>query len=89
MQLVWIALIGLLAGIVARLITPGRKAPFGFILTAVVGVTGAFALAYLGQAGGWYRVEDPAGLIAAAAGAGLALAVWALAFKSARATSSV
>ena len=49
MHIIWILVIGLAAGVIARLVTPGKKAPFGFMLTTVLGITGAFAVAYLGQ----------------------------------------
>jgi uncharacterized membrane protein YeaQ/YmgE (transglycosylase-associated protein family) len=82
-------IVGLVAGVIARLVTPGKKAPFGFILTALLGNLGAFGVAYLGQEGGWYKVEDPAGLLAAVCGAVLLLCTWAMFFRSGRPTSSL
>ena len=89
MNLVWITLIGLAAGLVARLVTAGKKGPFGFMLTVLLGIIGAFAVSYLGQAAGWYSAEEPAGLVAAMAGAVLALSIWAVLFRSGRPTSSL
>jgi uncharacterized membrane protein YeaQ/YmgE (transglycosylase-associated protein family) len=89
MHLVWITLIGLLAGMLARFVTPGRKAPFGFMLTGLLGVGGAFAVAYLGDEAGWYEVEGAAGLVAAVFGAALVLVLWAFVFRSSRPTSSI
>lgn len=89
MHLFWITLIGLVAGLIARLVTSGKKGPFGFMLTTVLGVVGAFSVPYLGQAAGWYGVEDPAGIVAAVFGAVLVLSIWAVLFRSGRPTSSL
>ena len=44
----------LCCGVIAKLVTPGDKEPQGFILTTILGIVGAFAATYLGQAIGWY-----------------------------------
>jgi uncharacterized membrane protein YeaQ/YmgE (transglycosylase-associated protein family) len=89
MSVIWTAILGLAAGVIARLVTPGRKGPFGFMLTSLLGIIGAFAAAYLGQEAGWYRAEDSTGLIAALLGAAVLLLIWGLLFRSRRPTSSV
>ena len=89
MHLFWIALVGLVAGLIARLVTSGKKGPFGFMLTTLLGIIGAFAVPYLGQAAGWLGVEEPAGLAAAVFGAVLVLTIWAVLFRSGRPTSSL
>ena len=89
MHIFWFITIGLVAGVIARLVTPGKKAPYGFMLTALLGIIGTFGVAYLGQEGGWYRVEKTAGLIGAVFGAALVLCTWALLFRSGRPTSSL
>ena len=61
-------IIGLLAGVVAKLITPGRD-PGGFIITTLLGIVGAFVTTYLGQAIGWYRADEAASFIGAVIGA--------------------
>ena len=61
--IVWIIFIGLVAGIIARFISPGPNNPSGFILTALLGIAGAFVATYLGHALGWYRANEGAGLI--------------------------
>ena len=53
--------IGFIAGIVAKLITPGDPKPRGFILTTVLGVIGAVLATVLGQAIGWYQPGETAG----------------------------
>ena len=42
MGIVWVIIIGLVAGFIAKLLSPGPNNPSGFILTAVLGVVGAF-----------------------------------------------
>ena len=58
-------------------ITPGSNEPQGFILTTILGIVGAFVATYLGQALGWYRADEGAGLIGATVGAVIVLLVWA------------
>ena len=87
--MIWIIFIGLIAGVIARLVAPGRKGPFGFLVTALLGIVGAFGVAYLGQAAGWYRADDAGGLAGAAFGAVLVLLIWATLFRSRRPTSSI
>jgi hypothetical protein len=55
MSILWTILIGFIAGVLAKLITPGSNEPQGFILTTILGIVGGFVAAYLGQALGWYR----------------------------------
>ena len=76
MSVLWIILIGFIAGVLAKLITPGNNEPSGFILTTVLGIVGAFVATYLGQALGWHRPGEGAGLIGATVGAILVLVVW-------------
>jgi uncharacterized membrane protein YeaQ/YmgE (transglycosylase-associated protein family) len=75
MHFLWIIIIGFVAGLIARALAPGANNPAGFILTTVLGIAGAFVATYLGQAIGWYRVDQGAGLIGATVGA-LILFVW-------------
>jgi uncharacterized membrane protein YeaQ/YmgE (transglycosylase-associated protein family) len=74
--LLWIIVIGFVAGIIARLISPGANDPKGFILTTVLGIAGAFLATFIGQAIGWYRADQGAGFIAATIGALLVLFIW-------------
>ena len=89
MSIMWTVALGLAVGVIARLVTPGRKGPFGFMLTGLLGIIGAFAASYLGQEAGWYQAEDSTGLIAAAFGAVVLLVIWGLLFRSRRPTSSI
>jgi uncharacterized membrane protein YeaQ/YmgE (transglycosylase-associated protein family) len=76
MGILWIILIGFIAGIIARLLSPGRNNPSGYILTTVLGIAGAFLATFIGQAIGWYRPDRGAGFIAATVGAVIVLFVW-------------
>jgi uncharacterized membrane protein YeaQ/YmgE (transglycosylase-associated protein family) len=71
-----ILIVGLVAGILARLISPGPNNPSGFILTIVLGIIGAFVATAIGQAVGHYGPNQGAGFIAATLGAVLVLFVW-------------
>lgn len=72
MHILWTLVIGLLAGIVAKLLTPGKD-PGGCIITMLLGVAGAFVATYLGQMIGWYKAGETAGFIGAVVGAILLL----------------
>jgi uncharacterized membrane protein YeaQ/YmgE (transglycosylase-associated protein family) len=76
MGILWIILIGLVAGIIARLLAPGPNNPSGFILTAVLGIAGAFLATWIGQAIGWYRPDQGAGFVGATVGAVIVLFIW-------------
>ena len=76
MHILWIIIIGFVAGVIARLIAPGPNNPTGFILTTLIGIVGAFVATFVGQAIGWYRPDQGAGLIGAIIGALLVLFVW-------------
>jgi uncharacterized membrane protein YeaQ/YmgE (transglycosylase-associated protein family) len=72
----WIVLIGFIAGVVARLLMPGPNTPKGFIVTTVLGVAGAVLATFVGEAVGFYRPGQGAGLIGATLGALIILFVW-------------
>jgi uncharacterized membrane protein YeaQ/YmgE (transglycosylase-associated protein family) len=77
MGIVWTLIIGLLAGIVAKFLMPGKD-PGGFIITMALGVAGAFVATYLGQAVGWYQAGQGAGFIGAVVGAIILLLIYRL-----------
>ena len=72
----WVIVIGFVAGIVARILSPGPNNPSGFILTTVLGIAGAFLATFIGQMIGWYRPDQGAGFITATVGALIALFIW-------------
>ena len=77
MTILWTLFIGLLVGIVAKLLMPGRD-PGGFIITALIGIAGAFIAHAIGRAMGWYTEGEPAGFLASVGGAIILLAVYRL-----------
>ena len=74
--MLWILVVGLVAGFLARLIMPGPNTGIGFILTIILGVAGAFLATFVGQTVGWYRADQGAGFIAATVGAIVVLFIW-------------
>lgn len=77
MHWIWVVLIGFLAGLVAKWVTPGRG-PSGFILTAVLGIAGSVLASFIGQEMGWYAAGHVAGFIASVVGAIVLLLVYHL-----------
>lgn len=74
LHLLWIVLIGFIAGAVAKLVMPGKD-PGGFLVTTALGVLGALIATFLGRLVGWYEEGQSAGFIAAVVGAVIVLAV--------------
>ena len=74
--IIWIIVIGFIAGIIARFLSPGPNNPTGFILTTVLGIAGAFLATFIGQTVGWYKLDQGAGFIAATVGALVVLFIW-------------
>jgi len=72
----WTIVIGFVAGIIAKFITPGRNEPSGFVLTTILGIVGALVATWLGKALGWYAPGEGAGLIGAVVGAIIVLLIW-------------
>jgi uncharacterized membrane protein YeaQ/YmgE (transglycosylase-associated protein family) len=77
MGFIWTLIIGLLAGIVAKFLMPGRD-PGGIIITMLLGVAGAFLATWLGQSIGWYEAGQGAGFIGAVVGAVILLIIYRL-----------
>jgi uncharacterized membrane protein YeaQ/YmgE (transglycosylase-associated protein family) len=75
MGLIWTIVIGLVVGVVAKFVHPGRE-NLGLVVTALLGVGGSLVATFLGQAIGWYQPGDPAGFIGAVVGAVILLLVY-------------
>ena len=80
MHLLWTILIGFVAGLIAKAITPGTG-PGGFLLTAALGIGGSLAATYLGQFLGWYQPGQSAGFVGAIIGAVILLSAYHLATR--------
>jgi len=77
-SILWTIIIGFVAGVIAKFITPGSNEPSGFILTTILGIIGAFVATWLGQSLGWYGPNEGAGLIGAVVGAIIVLVIWGM-----------
>ena len=74
--IIWVIVVGFVAGIIARILSPGPNNPSGFILTTVLGIVGAFLATWIGQAIGHYSLDQGAGFITATVGALVVLFIW-------------
>lgn len=74
-------IIGLIVGIVAKFLMPGKD-PGGFIITILIGIVGALVAGYLGRLLGWYGAGESAGFIASVVGAILLLFLYRLLTKN-------
>lgn len=72
----WI-IIGGIAGLIAKLLMPGRD-PRGCIITILLGIAGALIAGWIGHAVGWYRTGEGAGFVAAIVGAIILLVIYRL-----------
>lgn len=75
----WIVF-GLIVGLVAKLLMPGRD-PGGFIITGLLGIAGALLGGFLGRALGLYRGNEPAGFVMSVLGAILLLVIYRFAAR--------
>jgi uncharacterized membrane protein YeaQ/YmgE (transglycosylase-associated protein family) len=74
MHIIWMLIIGLVAGAIAKLLMPGKD-PGGVIVTMLIGVAGSLLAGYLGRAVGWYKEGQSAGFIASIFGAFILLGI--------------
>jgi uncharacterized membrane protein YeaQ/YmgE (transglycosylase-associated protein family) len=72
----WICVIGFVAGVIARLISPGPNKPKGFVVTTILGIAGALLATFIGNSAGLYPPHQGAGFIGATIGALVILFVW-------------
>ena len=77
MHLLWMIVVGLIVGALAKLIMPGRD-PGGIIVTILLGIAGSVVAGLIGRAVGWYSEGQPAGFIASIIGAIIILAIYRL-----------
>lgn len=80
MHILGIILIGLIVGIIAKLLLPGDD-PGGIIITAILGIAGSFLAHYIGVRAGWYAETEPAGFIASVVGAIVILLLYRVLFR--------
>lgn len=81
MHYLWVAIIGLIVGALAKFIMPGKD-PGGIIVTMLLGIAGSFIATFLGRAVGWYQAGQAAGFIMSLIGAIVLLVIYRLFKKS-------
>jgi uncharacterized membrane protein YeaQ/YmgE (transglycosylase-associated protein family) len=79
MYILGMIFIGLVVGLVAKILMPGRD-PGGIIVTALLGIAGALLAHFIGTRLGWYGEQDPAGFVASVVGAIIILLVYRILF---------
>jgi uncharacterized membrane protein YeaQ/YmgE (transglycosylase-associated protein family) len=77
LHILWVIIIGFIAGALAKFVMPGKD-PGGFLITTALGIIGALIATYLGRLIGWYQEGESAGFIAAVVGAILLLVIYRL-----------
>lgn len=82
MNLIWTIIIGLVVGVIAKLLMPGKD-PGGFIITILLGIAGSFVATFLGRALGLYGEGVGAGFLMSVVGAMLLLLVYRMFHKTA------
>ena len=75
MHIIWTIIVGLIVGVVAKFIHPGKES-MGFIMTAVLGIGGSVFATFIGQALGLYQAGSTAGFIGAVIGAIILLVIY-------------
>ncbi|MEJ7606122.1 MAG: GlsB/YeaQ/YmgE family stress response membrane protein [Bryobacteraceae bacterium] len=76
-----LVLFGLVVGVIAKLLMPGRD-PGGFIITILLGIAGAVIGGYLGRMMGFYGENEGAGFFMALIGAVVLLGLYRLTMRS-------
>ncbi|HMU42897.1 MAG TPA: GlsB/YeaQ/YmgE family stress response membrane protein [Ignavibacteriaceae bacterium] len=80
MEIIGTLIVGFIAGVIAKLLMPGKD-PGGCIITIILGIVGAFVATYLGKILGIYEPGDTAGFIGATIGAMIILFLYRLFLK--------
>jgi uncharacterized membrane protein YeaQ/YmgE (transglycosylase-associated protein family) len=75
MHLLWMVVVGLIVGAIAKLVMPGND-PGGIIVTILLGIAGSVVAGFIGRAVGWYDAGEPVGFIASIIGAVILLGVY-------------
>lgn len=77
MHILWMLVIGLIVGALAKFIMPGKD-PGGVLITMLIGIAGSLLAGFLGRSLGWYSAGEPAGFIASVVGAVILLGIYRL-----------
>lgn len=77
LHLLWVAILGLIVGAIAKLIMPGKD-PGGILVTMLIGIAGAFLGTFIGRAIGHYGEGESAGFLMSLVGALILLGIYHL-----------
>ena len=77
LSILWAILIGFVAGVLAKLLHPGKE-NMGFVMTTVLGVAGSLLATFLGRLVGFYKAGDSAGFLIAVVGAVVLLVIYGM-----------
>jgi uncharacterized membrane protein YeaQ/YmgE (transglycosylase-associated protein family) len=80
MTYLWMLLIGLIVGAIAKFLMPGKD-PGGCLITMLIGIVGALIAGFLGRSLGWYAEGEPVGFLASVVGAIVLLLLYRLLTK--------
>ena len=80
MHYVWMVVIGLIVGVIAKFVHPGKD-NMGFLLTIVIGIGGSVLATFLGGMIGWYKEGESAGFIMSVIGAVVLLVIYGMVVK--------
>ncbi|HEY7098097.1 MAG TPA: GlsB/YeaQ/YmgE family stress response membrane protein [Terriglobales bacterium] len=75
MHWLWVIIIGLIVGAIAKLLMPGKD-PGGFIITILLGIAGSVIATWIGHAVGLYSEGQSAGFLMSIIGAIILLAIY-------------
>jgi len=75
LSILWTVLIGLVVGIIAKVLHPGRE-NMGIVMTAVLGIAGSLLATLIGRLVGFYKPGEAAGFLMALVGAIVLLVIY-------------
>ena len=78
MSIIWMIVVGLIVGAIAKLVMPGDD-PGGIIVTTLLGIGGSVLAGLLGRSLGWYQAGEPVGFLASLVGSIIILAIYRMA----------
>lgn len=81
MHLIYMLVIGLLVGALAKFLMPGRD-PGGIIVTIALGIAGSLIAGFIGREMHWYGAKEGAGFLASIAGAVILLVAYRLILRA-------
>lgn len=80
MHWLWVFIVGLVVGLIAKMLMPGKD-PGGFIITAILGILGSVISTYIGEKLGWWGETGLVHFLGSIGGAIVLLLLYHLLFK--------